>query len=39
MMVMALVWTLALVAVLAVLGLAAAFYGAESRDSFGDDRR
>jgi hypothetical protein len=39
MMVMALAWALAFVAVLAVLGLAAAFYGADSRESFVDDRR
>jgi hypothetical protein len=39
MMVMALPWALAFVAVLTVLGLAAASYGADSRDSFVDDRR
>lgn len=38
-MVIALPWALAFVAVLAVLGLAAALYGADSRDSFVDDRR
>lgn len=38
-MVMALPWALAFVAVLAVLGLAAVLYGADSRDSFVDYRR
>jgi hypothetical protein len=39
MMVMALPWALAFVAVLVVLGIAAVFYGTDSRDSFVDDRR
>ena len=38
-MVIALPWALALVALLAFLGVAAALYGADSRDSFADDRR
>lgn len=38
-MVLALPWALAFVAVLAVLGIAAVFCGADSRDSFVDDRR
>lgn len=36
---MALPWVLALVVVLASLGAAAVLYGADSRDSFVDDRR
>ena len=39
MMVTALSWALALVAVLALLGVMAARYGVDSRDSFIDDRR
>lgn len=38
-MVIALQWALAFVALLAILGAAAALYGADSRDSFVEDPR
>jgi hypothetical protein len=39
MMVTALSWALALVVLLALVGLTAALYGVDSRDSFVDERR
>lgn len=38
-MVTALLWALSLVVLLALLGVTAALYGVDSRDSFVDDRR
>jgi hypothetical protein len=39
MMVMALQWAFVVVALLAILGAAAALYGTDSRDSFVNDQR
>jgi hypothetical protein len=39
MVIMALVWALAFVALFAVLGAAAALYGTDTRDSYLDDQR